>query len=177
MYKILPVKNSSAVKILCVAKIYDEVTNSYILSKNIYDNIYIDTYSCVINHVDLMASKSQPIIYGDVAFVKGITRYFLFRVYLIFTIEENVETEEKFMNDELGGSYSIKLVVNNLEKVIKLENLYFSENNEMIEKLEHFIKQPHVKQLITELIEQRKQDAEIKYSDYKLKLHNVDKLR
>lgn len=177
MYKILPVKNAKAIKILCIGKVNDKINDQFIKSMNIYDDIYIDLYSAVISHIKIMASKSQPILYGDIAYIRGLKRYFILRIYLMFNIEENVTSEEQFMNDELSGSYTIKLIIGNVEKEIKSNNLIFvSDDSEMFEYICNVLKNPLIKELINELLKQIEGNKEKEFDKYKIRQHNIDKL-
>ncbi|CAH6421244.1 Hypothetical protein KVN_LOCUS197 [uncultured virus] len=167
VYTLVAIENKSSVKIKhletlklnSTEKIKDTYLNNFEVEK--YINGYM--FKCNITNSYLMTTKRQPILYVSIFFEKSLRNFHLMDIFLFFTIEQEVHSQEEFLNKELKGKFSLECRIEN--KFVKLDeqiNVY-PGNEKILDQLTNFIKNSEMMEILNDLIKEGEEKISQKF--------------
>ena len=109
-------------------------------------------FLCNISEHYLMANKKLPVMYVMLDYYKSLLKKQLFRVYLYFTITDEVTSEKHLLKDELKGYFSFELELEGKMVELDVSLEVFKGRKKVIEKFESILKDDDMKKIYTELI-------------------------
>lgn len=137
----------------------DTLLHDFKIQKNVICGIYL----CNITDTFIMTSKKLPVMYLNVAYEIPMQKYLLYRVYLCFTITDNVKSDKDLLNKELEGKYSIEISIDGQRKDIDDQISVYPGDERMYEKLEKFAKAELMVELTQSLVDEINQKREEEY--------------
>jgi hypothetical protein len=166
IYTLLGVKGKSSVSVKHLEtfkyspdlKLKDTSIHRYDIDKHIYGEIF----ACNIPHTYLMKSKKQPLLYVNIYMAKPlINPALLYRVYVYFNIEDNINSEKEFLSRPLNGYFSMEVEIDNKSRVLENKIEEYPGKEEIRDIMVNFTTTNEMKMLLNEL----KEEAERKISD------------
>ena len=131
---------------------------------DIMEGIIGEIYSCNITHIYLMESHKLPMLYISVIYERPLRRILLFRVYLYFTIEDNIPSVKHLLNNEINGYFSLEINIENEKKEIEKKITKYLGDEKMVDKLKNFTLKEEMKELIKNLVMEANQKLREEYS-------------
>ncbi|AYV77030.1 MAG: hypothetical protein Barrevirus8_16 [Barrevirus sp.] len=111
-------------------------------------------YSCNITDIFLMSTKKLPVMYLSVIHQKPIQKFLLYKVYLYYTITNQIKSVNDLLEKKVGGKYSMEIVIDNQRKEIDDPIPEYPGIDKMFEKLETFTKEESMKELTISLVDE-----------------------
>lgn len=156
IFNLKGVKNKSAIKIKHIQNLrlknIEIIPDTKIRSFEIMPNVKGEVFQCNITNQYLMSSKTQPMYYVNIVFNKYIQKVLLYKIYLKFTIEDNITSSNQLLNDVLYGKYTTELYVGNLSKSLEKTLDKFIGDDETIDWLASLNMTSSMKELVKEMI-------------------------
>lgn len=140
IYVLKGVENKNEMKITHVKTEYlnknemdDTIIETYVLKKDVYEGIITgDVYLCNMTNEDLMKTKKLPMLYIDVTWSRTLKKMKLYRIYLFFTITQEVRSKNELLKKSLKGKYSLEICYENKYEKIEREIKNYTNNKEML---------------------------------------------
>ena len=130
-------------------------------------------------------TKKLPVFYISIVLDKPMRRIYLLKLYLYFTITSNVTNSTDLINNELDGTYSMEVAIDNTHKELNNKIYKYNGLRRMISMFTTFLQSNDMISYIKELVETEnnriKQEFIKQYSNYtipkvtvSLKNYNLD---
>lgn len=170
------IKNESQIKIKHVDNVTlkehefvpDTLVNKFNIDKDINGEIYV----CNITNSFLMLSKKLPMTYISVIYEKPLKNILLFRVYLYFTVNEEIKSTKQLLENNINGTFHLEISIENSKKEIKDGITKYPGDEKMQKKLTDFALADEMKELsknlVAEINEKIKQEYEKEFEYFKL---------
>jgi len=111
VYYLKPQYDENVVIIQPIMSAEEENINDDLLERyNITENIFGYIYRCNIIDNFLLSSKKLPVICISITFEKNILRSFLYKLFLQFTITDNVSNSNQLIKNRLRGKYNVEII-------------------------------------------------------------------
>lgn len=159
MYSVRGIKGKQKVRVLHLKNyelkgdqtITDIPVGNYLIYKENSRDIYGEIFSCTITDKYLTSSRKQP-IFKIIIYSGGKFRKMeLFRIYLYFTIDEEVTNEKEFLDKELSGKFTVELAMeNNFQELDKQITEYPGDDN-VLEELKEYTSTDDMRNLLLEI--------------------------
>jgi hypothetical protein len=181
IYNVDGVKNKSAAKIKPIGSLFveknDTVKDDHIKAINIRENLTGHIFLCNISNTYLVSTKKYPMMYVIVDYYKSLLRCNLFKLYLFFTVTDNIQMEKKLVNNELTGTFSFEVCINNSYKKIDKTIHTYPGKNKMLQNMKDLLKsdtmQSVIDGMINEVEEKRKKKYAHVFTDYKIPVPTI----
>lgn len=134
------IKHIDTIKTSIDNRITDTFIESYTINKNITGQIF----ACSLTNNFLSSTKKLPMIYIDVWWTRVIQRKLLYRLFLYFTIKEEVKSSKQLINCPLKGIFSIEVSIEDQLNSLDEINIY-PGNKEIKDILINFTKSKNMK--------------------------------
>ena len=151
------IKDTNKAKITHVNNI--EMEGNQIINDNFHDayKIYEATtgniYKCNISDNFLMSTKELPLFYINVILEKFMQKILLFKLCFYFNVESDIKSVEDLLDNDIDGSFSVVILVNNHKKVLDSNIKTFKGEEEHLEQLKKFTKSDQMMNLINSMKE------------------------
>lgn len=121
-------------------------------------------FTCNITSNFLVRTKKLPVLYMFVEYNhNNIMKAGLFKLFLFFTIEEEVKSEAQLLHNELKGKFTLELEIDNvLEEISVLE---FTSIDNILDDMNSFVKSESMTEIISDMVETTDKERETKYGD------------
>jgi len=121
-------------------------------------------FTCNITSNFLVRTKKLPVLYMFVEYNhNNIMKAGLFKLFLFFTIEEEVKSEAQLLHNELKGKFTLELEIDNvLEEISVLE---FTSIDNILDDMNSFVKSENMTEIINDMVETTDKERETKYGD------------
>lgn len=168
IYKVTGVRSKSQCKLKYINTIEIQdgqcVPDDNIKNIDIFARVNAEVFDCNITNVFLSSNKKIPLRYMSVLLNKPLRRVLLFRVYIYFTILDEVTSLEQFRNEKLNGKYTMELYVD--DQLTELEELLVYPGDEEINtKLIKFVTSAETKEFIKTIVEDVNKRFASQYSE------------
>ncbi len=142
-------------------KINDIVIDKY----KIVEDVYGEINACNLTDAYLLSSKTLPVLYLSVMYQKSFRNVLLYRIYLYFTIEDDIKSCKDLIGNPISGKFSLKIFINNKEQLIDSDIGIYIGNEAMYKKLIHFTVVNEMKEIISVMVEEIQQKFSEMYKD------------
>jgi len=174
IFNIDGITNSSKVHIKQIASGYmqsnKKISDTQIKSYNISNNIFAQLFRCNITNSFLVTTKKLPVMYINVWWSQSIRKILLYRLFLYFTIKENIESSDQLLKNEIEGKFTMEVMIEGKTRAIDEFETYLG-NGKMENILINFTTSDDIKVLHNELITTERKKIADKYArefeDYK----------
>ena len=127
------------------------VPDDKIKEVDIFTRVNAEFFECNVTNTFLATTKKIPMRYMSVLLNKPLRRVLLFRVYIYFTITDDIISAEQLRNDKLNGQYSMELYIDN--HLTKLEDLEtYTTDEEIYNRLIKFATSDETKDFIKTVV-------------------------
>ncbi len=169
VYTLQGVDNKNAVKIVFLdtvrldegQQIKDTFINFYQISKYISGHIWV----CNITNHYLISSKKQPMMYVDIWLSKRMKKKLVFRMYLNFIIQEDIESKESFLTKPLKGKFQIEISMGSITKELDNNIKVYPGNKGIIDRLKELTLTEEMKALLLTMESQIDEEWAAEYKD------------
>lgn len=168
IYKVMGVRNKNQCKLKFINNIELEdgqsVPDDTAKNIDIFARVSAEIFECNITNAFLSAHKKIPMRYMSVMLNKPLRRVLLFRLYVYFTITDEITSAEQLRNEKLNGRYSMELYID--EKLTELEELpIYTGDEEIYSKLVSFVTSAETKELIKTMVNDVNKKLASQYSE------------
>lgn len=158
IFKLQGIRNKSQIKVNHVQnmslKENEYISDDLLKNYKISDLVVGEIYSCNITDVFLMSSKKLPIYYVSAIYERPLRRILLFRIYLYFNIETEINSAEQLLNEPLNGNFSLEICIDNKKKELDSKLEKYLGDEKIMNKLENFTMLDEMKELLDNLVEE-----------------------
>lgn len=109
-------------------------------------------YKCHITDNYINKNRKLPMLYISVVLDKPLRSILLYRIYLYFTITDNIKSEKDLLKKKLSGYYSMEVMIGDKKIVIEEKNTIFPGRNEVIQQMKDFILSEEMKEMLDGLV-------------------------
>lgn len=120
--------------------------------QQIINNVFGEIYRCNITDSFLMSTKKLPLSYINIIYEKPLRRIQLFRMYVYFTILQDITSQSQLLDEPISGKFTLELIVNNDAKQIDQLEIYPGNKN-IKKKFLKFVKHEEMINLISSLVD------------------------
>ena len=124
--------------------------------------IHGEVFACNITDKYLISTKKQPLLCIKIFWTKYLQQTLLYKVYLNFTIETKVETQDDFLSRRLSGKYSIDGMIDG-ESLVLDEIDVFPGEQEMVDKIISLTQTEGMILIAKDLIKRKEEELSNKY--------------
>lgn len=169
LYAFNGITGESCVTIQCLGSIkstekYDDTfLKEYIVQNDPKVVGYV--YGCKIPEKQLMASKKQPILKINLVYEKSLVTALVAQLFVLFTITDDITSEEQLLHTQLKGYFSIDIISNNLCKTLDGTILKYPGNDEILKVIEQLTKHEMFRECINKYISNNEKERINKYTD------------
>lgn len=142
------------------ARIRDAFLQTFEIDKNITGHAFV----CNITDKFITTTKKLPVLYITVEYYKSLLRSELFKVFLYFTIEQEVKSEAEFLGDSLKGKYSLELHMDDCNKELDKSFETFPGKKEIVKDIVNVIKSDSMKNILDDLVKEIEERRSSQYS-------------
>ena len=166
IFYVKPIKNSNSMKIKCAGiikeneKVIDEPIecgygdDKYLCA--ITDEIYVRIYRCNIPDWFLMSTRTLPILCATVLYQTPIIKCNLFNLLIEFNITTKVESEKQLINNNLEGTYQMRMDTKNHPLKVALDK--YENTKKMVEMMIELIKQDSILNIAKNIIGEKRSE-------------------
>ncbi len=169
IYNVYGIKDERRVIIDHKENIYPkdgEKINDVLIDKyTVIDDVYGEINACNLTDAYLISSKTLPVLYLSVTYQKSFRCVLLYRIYLYFTIEDEIKSCKELIGNPINGKFSLKIFINNKEQLIDSDIGVYIGNDGMYNKLRHFTVVNEMKEIISVMVEEIQQKFSEMYKD------------
>lgn len=156
-YKLTGIRGNNKVKIkpmgLIELKPGEGVKDDIVKTFKIKDKVVGIIYSCNIVDSFLVSTKKLPMFYVSVIYDRPLQKIFLMKLYFYFTIESEVKTVKQLINSPLEGKFTVEVSVDGKNRELDNDITVFPGFKTVIKKMEAFVKDPGLEELIDGLLD------------------------
>jgi len=148
IFQISGVKGKNSIVINHVKNV--NLTNSqYIEDKKedtfpLLRNVTGELYRCNITHTYLQSTKKLPLYYVVVRYSSKMSITQLFKLVLYFRIDDDIESSNQLLGDELNGKYTLEMDIGENSQEIDSDFGEYQGNKKTKQKLLHITKQEQI---------------------------------
>jgi hypothetical protein len=135
-------------------KTHEHIGDTLVHDFKIMKGVDAGVYECNLTDLFLVTTKKLPVFYINVTYTDRLKEYLLYRVYLCFTITDDIKTEKYLLNNELNGEYSLEIAIDGKRKEINDTIEYYPGNKKIFKKLENFAKDESMIELTQSLVDE-----------------------
>jgi hypothetical protein len=97
---------------------------------------YIIGYAhiCNITSDFLMANKTLPMLYIQMMYDKGLYKYHLLTLSVLFTIKSEIKTEQDLIGNDIFGEFTTEVTMDNTTKILTNKIEKFTSVPDIIDK-------------------------------------------
>ena len=155
LYKVSGIKGKSQCKLKFINTIELEegqyTPDDKIKEVDIFTRVNAEFFECNVTNTFLTTTKKIPMRYMSVLLNKPLRRVLLFRVYIYFTITDDIVSAHQLKNEKLNGHYSMELYIDN--QLTKLEDLdIYTTDDEIYDRLIKFATSDETKDFIKTVV-------------------------
>ena len=151
------IRNGSRIKIRHLdnvkLKTHEHIADTLVHDFKIMKGVTAGIYECNLTDIYLMGNKTLPVFYINVVYTERLKEYLLYRVYLCFTITDEIKSEKHLLHSELYGKYSLEIAIDGKRKEINDTIEEYPGNKKIYEKLENFAKSEAMMELTQSLVD------------------------
>jgi len=126
----------------------DTLINKFVIDKGISGQIY----TCNITNAFLMLSTKLPVMYISIINEKTLNNILLFRIYLYFTISEEIKSVNHLLSNNINGKFHLELLVDGKKQELNDDMVNYPGNKKMYKKLTDFVMSTEIKELCKSLV-------------------------
>ena len=169
LYNVVGTLNKSAATLKSVGSLIvsdgDTIKDELLKSVEIKPDIVGYTFFCNISDSFITSTKKYPVMYVIVDYNKSLLRCSLFKLYLYFTVTDDIFTEDGLINKELGGEFTLEVCINDcFKKLNKTIPVYLGKDG-TLSMLENLLKSPALNYVIDDLVKEVEETRRNQYSD------------
>lgn len=169
LYGIEGIEGESEAKINPLGKIRIQpgatIKDAFLQSFEIDEYITGHAFVCNITDKYITTTKKLPVLYITLEYYKSLLRSELFKVFLYFTIEQEVKSEEQFLGNNLKGKYSLELYMDDCSKELDKSFEVFPGKKEIVKDIINVIKSDSLKSIFDDLIKEIEERRQSQYGD------------
>lgn len=193
IFTVKPIKHSSSATIKCAGHVTEEerqkkgVGDEPIVCNNIKDTsikdpnikdeekyifritdtVFARFYKCYIVDSYIMTHKVLPVLYASIIYKTQIVGGHLLNIFIEFSIEdENIKSEKQLIGNTIKGKYLLTIKKDNDENPKTMELDSYTTEAMTIETLKTIIDTKEMRDVIEELLEQKRQERVEKYGSF-----------
>jgi len=136
----------------------------------IKDNVMGYFFNCNITNNFLVQTKKLPVMYMFLEYnYKNLLRSELFRIFLYFTIEDDIKNEKQLIREKLNGKYTMEILLeDNLEEINTIDQ--FTSSEDMIEQILTFVQSEEIIEVIDDMV---KEKDKLRLEEYGNRFQNI----
>jgi len=159
IYNVYGIQNESKIVINHKENVYpkenEKINDILCISKyKIIDDVYGEIYACNLTDSFLLSTKTLPVLYVSVTYQRALRCVLLYRIYLYFSIEDDIKSSEELIGSPINGKFSMKIFMNGSEQPIGNNIDSYVGNEEIYNKFKTFTTADEMKELTTVMVEE-----------------------
>jgi hypothetical protein len=169
IYMIQGIKGKSKAKIKhlqnIIMKLNQRISDTLISNINVTKNVIGYIYSCNLTNSFIQSTKKLPVMYIDVWWDRSVKKKLLYRLFLYFTITQDINNVDQLINQSLKGTFSFEVLIDNESKPIDTDNNIYKGNEETIQSIKEFVLSNDMKNFHDSLIKIEEDKLAQEYQD------------
>lgn len=148
----------------------EHIADTLISRIQIIKGVYAETYICNITDAFLISTRKLPVFSTIVKIDRPLRTMPILKLYLYFTITDEINSSRELLENKLNGNYSIESIIDNTSNIVDPSLKRYPGDEQMLNKLLNFLKEEEMIELIKELVEvedeKLREKYKIEYDDY-----------
>lgn len=168
IYNVYGLKGESKIFISHKETVYpkegEQVTDMIIDDYKIGENIVGKICACNLTHHYLLSTKTLPLFYVSVMYEVPLKTVLLYRIYFVFTIDDDIKSSEQLIESPVGGKFFVEIFIGDTKKVIDNIDI-FTGNDEIYKKMIDFTKSDGMREMVDVMVGEIAEKLREQYQD------------
>jgi len=150
----------------------DDLLEKYPITNNIFGEIY----RCNIIDNFLVSSKKLPVVCISITFEKNVLRSYLYKLFLQFTITDNIKNAKQLIKNRIRGKFTIEIIGDTHITILDEPNMEIENSvKKIISKMKDLTKLPEMIEIANNVVKERIQEKFGNQPNYEEILERIKK--